>query len=84
MKPCNCPRYTWPHRKGGGSCIWNPNSDEEKCLACGQACAGQLKKHWPEDTFAEKVYASNTWIESDCCGAGVVQSGTLATTEELQ
>ena len=70
MKPCLCPRYPWPHRKGGGSCIWNPVNDEAKCLDCGNA--------------SKVIYArDNDYAPmSACCGAEVVQNGTLRTAPE--
>ena len=27
-RPCNCDGYWFPHRKGGGYCIFNPNLDK--------------------------------------------------------
>lgn len=61
--PCNCPRYSWPHRRGSGSCIWNPVNDEMKCRDCGRVC--------------KVIYSEHKYPMSACCGGEMVVNGTL-------
>lgn len=36
-RPCRCPQYHFPHYKGRGMCIHNPNVTEEYAAARGRA-----------------------------------------------
>lgn len=36
-RPCSCPEYHFPHRRGSGMCQWNPNVTEEYARARGRA-----------------------------------------------
>ena len=36
---CNCPAYSYPHRKGSGGCVWNKFHRTPRCHMCGHDCA---------------------------------------------
>ena len=69
-KPCHCPSYSWPHRKGGGSCIWSRHRDEPLCEECGKPCKWDIAREDPD--LPES-------LNSTCCQALVVQAGGYLT-----
>lgn len=77
-KICRCAAYSWPHRRGGGKCLWNSANDDSRCEECGSVCqyaSYKLDAH-------EKRPLSGDWcVQSKCCGAAVVQSGQYLTSD---
>lgn len=76
---CYCPSYKWPHRRGGGSCIWSKHRDEPLCEECGQPCeymVYRLDEH-------ERSQSLSPWtVSSKCCGAAVVLGGQYLTSAD--
>lgn len=67
---CHCPSYAWPHRRGGGSCLWSPHRLEPTCEECGQVCGVEYGQAELGDGEGAGVYCL-----SKCCSAAVIQSG---------
>src|SRR3990167_408934 len=74
---CRCPSYSWPHRRGGGACIWNPVHEELLCRECGQPCFKRfLTRVLAEDEAAPEAVCSH------CCGAPIVLRGRELRAED--
>ena len=76
---CSCPAYSWPHRRTGGKCIWNPSHDKAICEACGQPCEYTVYVPEPEERSPNGAYASDEAVSSDCCSAAVILQGGYLT-----
>jgi len=72
---CNCPAYGWPHRKGGGRCIWSARNTEPTCVECGRACLAEVVRLEPEEISPHELPIPTEAVVSDCCGAEVVCEG---------
>jgi len=78
---CNCPAYSWPHRRTGGKCIWNPQHSEDFCEECGQKCRGQSVRLEPEE---RGPLVPERALMSDCCGSAVIRGGQIRTWADEQ
>lgn len=72
---CSCSAYAWPHRLGGGQCIWSKKHAEFFCEECGQVCSPRLRKDSDDNGSWE-------YFTSSCCDAPVILSGHIYLPED--
>lgn len=81
---CDCPRYQFPHRKGGGQCIWSKYHDIFICSQCGKDCRTIARREKETTEFwGIKQPTTREWVESECCQAEVVFSGNIVRFSDL-
>lgn len=81
--PCVCNAYPWPHRKGGGKCIWNPRHIGTFCRECAQPCEVEVYKPDSEERSPGEISLSPWAVSSTCCGAAVVRGGEYLRAEDV-
>ena len=77
---CICNAYSWPHRKGGGKCIWNADREGPVCRACARPCEIVCRALEPEERSHGQRATS---ITSKCCDDEVIEEGEILTSEDL-